>query len=130
MVRQHLPHTCCVVCVSLCAQDKDGADFDLNHEVNCTAMGVQDILFNIYSWYKVVNVKVNNASLDWQLKPNTPYSNWLTILDVGYDLSEFTPYEPMAVQVRCVTHTQHPHACQGKAKLCTCRPGIPSAVSA
>ncbi len=75
-------------------------DFNLNHEVNCSGMGVSDIKLNIFSWYQVTGVKVNNNSLDWQLTPNTPYSSWLWILGVDYSVGDFVPYTPVTVQVR------------------------------
>lgn len=83
----------------LFVQDFDGQDFSLNHEVDCSSMGIQDIKIAIYSWYKDVQVKVNNATLDTQIVPNTPFSSWLWILGVDLDQPKITPDAPLDVEV-------------------------------
>ncbi|GFH06330.1 predicted protein [Haematococcus lacustris] len=81
------------------SQDFDGVDSDLNAEVNCSAMGIRDLKLAIFSSMEVVEVSVNNAVLDWQLTPNTPYSQWLWLLGVDYAMTDLQPYQPVPLKV-------------------------------
>jgi hypothetical protein len=74
-------------------------DFNMNHEVNCSTMNIQDIKLNVWSYYEIVDVKFDNITLDWQLTPNTPYSMWLWILGVDYTQSDLSLYNPVPVTV-------------------------------
>ena len=49
------------------SQDFDGMDFDMGHEVNCSSMNLRDIKMDVFSFYEIVDVRFNNASLDWQV---------------------------------------------------------------
>lgn len=80
-------------------EDFDGMDFDLNHEVNCSAMGIKDIKLDIFSYYEVLAVRFNNVTLDYQVTANTPYSNWLWVLGVDYATRDLLPYTPVTVEV-------------------------------
>ncbi len=81
------------------SQDYDGVDFQLGHEVNCSAMSIRDIKLAVYSYMEIIDVRFNNASLQWQLTPNTPYSSWLWILGVDYRTTDLGLYQPVSVTV-------------------------------
>lgn len=82
-------------------QDFDGVDFQFTQEVNCSAMTVTNIKLDVFSYHEIIAVRFNNATLDWQLTPNTPFSNWLWVLGVDYTVDDLIPYRPVTVEVRC-----------------------------
>lgn len=75
-------------------------DFQLTQEVNCSSMNIKDIKIAVYSYHEILDVRFNNASLDYQVTPNTPFSQWLWLLDVDYEIADLEPYTPVTVQVR------------------------------